>query len=119
MSTAIRLFLGAVLAAVLALFAWPWVKNAMYVAELVAEAPPTALPVPVKGVSPRAVRDTFGAPRPGDRKHQGVDIFAARGTPVLSATRGIVARVGSNSLGGHGRVGTRTGWRPPLLRTSR
>jgi murein DD-endopeptidase MepM/ murein hydrolase activator NlpD len=29
-----------------------------------------------------------------------VDIFAARGTPVLSATEGIVIRVGTNRLGG-------------------
>ena len=48
----------------------------------------------------RAVRDTFGAPRPGDRTHQGVDIFAPRGTPVVSTTRGLVARIGENSLGG-------------------
>ena len=48
----------------------------------------------------RAVRDTFGAPRPGDRKHQGVDVFAPRGTPVVSTTRGIVARIGENRLGG-------------------
>ena len=90
----------AVLAALVAYFAWPWIKNAMYVAELLAEEPPPTLPVPVQGVSMRAVRDTFGAPRPGDRTHQGVDIFAPRGTPVVSTTRGIVARIGENSLGG-------------------
>ena len=32
--------------------------------------------------------------------HKGVDIFADRGTPVLSATEGIVTRVGTNGLGG-------------------
>ena len=90
----------ALLAASVAHFAWPWIKNAVYVAELLAEEPPRALPVPVHGVSMRAVRDTFGAPRPGDRTHQGVDIFAPRGTPVVSSTRGIVARIGENSLGG-------------------
>jgi murein DD-endopeptidase MepM/ murein hydrolase activator NlpD len=56
--------------------------------------------MPVQGVSLRSVRDTFGAPRPGDRKHQGVDIFAPRGTPVISTTRGIVSRLGENRLGG-------------------
>ena len=34
------------------------------------------------------------------RKHEGIDIFAARGTPVHSATEGIVLRVGANRLGG-------------------
>jgi murein DD-endopeptidase MepM/ murein hydrolase activator NlpD len=104
MSTAFRWFVVAVAVAVVAVsvayLAWPWLKNAMYVAELLAAEPPRVLPVPVQGVSLRAVRDTFGAPRPGDRKHQGVDIFAPRGTPVLSTTRGIVARIGENSLGG-------------------
>jgi murein DD-endopeptidase MepM/ murein hydrolase activator NlpD len=104
MSSAFRSFVVvlvvSVLAASVAYFAWPWLKNAIYVAQLLAEEPPRTLPVPVQGVSLRAVRDTFGAPRPGDRTHQGVDIFAPRGTPVLSATRGIVARIGENSLGG-------------------
>ena len=104
MSSAFRSFvivlIIGVLAAPVAYFAWPWVKNAMYVAELLAEEPPRTLPVPVQGVSMRAVRDTYGAPRRGDRTHQGVDIFAQRGTPVLSTTRGIVARIGENSLGG-------------------
>ena len=92
MSTALRWFVVAVAAAVVAVsvayFAWPWLKNAMYVGELLAEAPARTLPVPVQGVSLRAVRDTFGAPRPGDRKHQGVDIFAtARYVRVVDHAR--------------------------------
>lgn len=35
-----------------------------------------------------------------DRTHQGVDIFAARGTPVRSATRGIVVAIRDSGLGG-------------------
>jgi peptidoglycan LD-endopeptidase LytH len=100
MSTAVRVFVVAAMAALLAYLAWPWLKNARYLGELLTEESPRTLPVPVHGVSMRAVRDTFGAPRPGDRKHQGIDIFAPRGTPVLSTTRGIVARIGENSLGG-------------------
>ena len=100
MSTLLRLLAAAVIAAVLGYLAWPWVKNALYVAELVAAEPPSSLPMPVRGVSIRSVHDTFGAPRPGDRKHQGIDIFAPRGTPVVSTTRGIVSRLGTNSLGG-------------------
>lgn len=100
MSNAIRLIVVAAVAAVLAYLAWPWLKNVMYLGELIAEEPPRTLPLPVQGVSMRAVRDTFGAPRPGDRAHRGVDIFAPRGTPVVSTTRGIVARIGENSWGG-------------------
>lgn len=100
MSTALRWLAVVTVAALLAYVAWPWLKNVTYLGELLAEAPPRTLPVPVQGVAMRAVRDTFGAPRPGDRKHEGVDIFAPRGTPVVSTTRGFVARIGENSLGG-------------------
>ncbi|HVG06000.1 MAG TPA: M23 family metallopeptidase [Burkholderiaceae bacterium] len=100
MSAAIRWLVALALVVLVVHFAWPWLKNTMYVAELLAEEPPRALPLPVQGVSMRTVRDTYGAPRPGDRTHRGVDIFAPRGTPVVSSTRGIVARIGENSLGG-------------------
>ncbi|WP_439481243.1 peptidoglycan DD-metalloendopeptidase family protein [Cyclobacterium plantarum] len=43
----------------------------------------------------------FGDPRAGGRRqHEGVDIFAARGTPVLAVREGRVSRVGNNRLGG-------------------
>ena len=61
---------------------------------------PSNLPVPVQDVRARQIADTFGAPRGSDRSHAGVDIFAKRGTPVLSATRGIVVSVREGGLGG-------------------
>ena len=44
----------------------------------------------------------FGAERDGGRRaHRGVDIFAARGTPVLAATDGWVTRVETTRVGGN------------------
>lgn len=84
--------------------AWPWLQpqfeRALYAARLSARPAPVALPVPVEGVAQRALRDTWHGMRSGGRKHEGIDIFAPRGRPVLSATEGIVTRVGTNRLGG-------------------
>ena len=62
---------------------------------------PRVLPMPVDGVRPRQLRDTWNGPRPGGRQHKGIDIFAKRGTPIRSTTPGIVVTVGTNKLGGH------------------
>ncbi|HEX6222263.1 MAG TPA: peptidoglycan DD-metalloendopeptidase family protein [Acidimicrobiia bacterium] len=43
--------------------------------------------------------DSWGFPRPGGRRHQGVDMFAARGTPIYAVQSG-TATPSSNSLGG-------------------
>ena len=70
-------------------------------AQLYAAEPDQQLAMPVAGVSKRQVGDSWHAPRDGgERQHQGQDIFAPRGTPVLSATDGYIMRIGENSLGG-------------------
>src|SRR5688500_17628764 len=52
---------------------------------------PTDLPVPVQGVAAQSVANTWHASRDGGkRKHMGIDIFAKRGTPVISPVEGIV-----------------------------
>jgi len=48
-----------------------------------------------------AVRSFFGDMRDGGKRdHHGIDIFASRGTDVLAAADGIVARVGRSTRGG-------------------
>ena len=101
---AIRIFLSILVVLVVVIlgyvFLGPGIERAMYTVRLAAMDKPTTLPVPVEGIKPRALRDTWGGARSEGRKHEGIDIFARRGTPVLSTTEGIVARVGTNSLGG-------------------
>ena len=90
--------------AALAAFHWAWHQPFMTtpraLAELRAMPAPSSMPVPVEGVAASRIADTYGAPRGRDRRHQGVDIFAARGTPVLSATPGLVLSVRDQGLGG-------------------
>ena len=85
-----------------AYWAWhqPFMAYPRALAELASMPAPDALPVPVEGVRVRAIADTYGAPRGADRTHQGIDIFAPRGTPVLSATRGVVTSIRDQGLGG-------------------
>ena len=71
------------------------------VALLYAKEADRELAVPVAGVRVRQVSDSWHAPRSGGRQHEGQDIFAPRGTPVLSATEGYVVRVGESALGGN------------------
>jgi murein DD-endopeptidase MepM/ murein hydrolase activator NlpD len=47
--------------------------------------------------------DSFGWPRPGGRTHQGIDLIAAYGTPVVAVAPG-TARSASNTLGGNAVV---------------
>lgn len=89
------------LACFTAVAAYPALRHPVFLARLLTSSSASELTIPVAGVLKRQISDTWGAPRSGGRSHKGVDIFAKRGTPVLSATEGIVSRVGTNALGGH------------------
>ena len=57
--------------------------------------------VPVRGVEPSQLRDTYDELRGGDtRTHEALDIPAPRGTPVLSATGGRVLKLFDSKAGG-------------------
>jgi murein DD-endopeptidase MepM/ murein hydrolase activator NlpD len=58
------------------------------------------LMVPVEGISPDKLRDTFYEGRDGARMHLSQDILAPRGTPVLAAADGKILRMSQNALGG-------------------
>lgn len=68
------------------------------------EPPPTTEPpsgskaCPVNGAV--SFTDTWGAPRSGGRTHQGVDMIAARGTPLAAIESGFIRRMGNGGLGG-------------------
>lgn len=53
---------------------------------------------PVAG--PSAFGDTFGAPRPGGRKHEGVDMMSPYGTPLVAVVSGF-ANMRTTNLGGN------------------
>ena len=56
---------------------------------------------PVQGGISADIGSFWGDPRDGgSRQHEGVDIFAERGTPVVAAADGRVSRTGNRGLGG-------------------
>jgi len=60
------------------------------------------LAFPVEGKSMVDIQSFFGDPRDGGRRrHEGVDVFAPRGTNVLAVTDGVIRRVGTRDLGGN------------------
>lgn len=78
---------------------WPGIQSALKYADLLRQPALAAssLQGPLSGVR---YADTWGGARSQGRRHEGVDIFAPRGTPIRSTTPGVVNRVGENRLGG-------------------
>jgi peptidoglycan LD-endopeptidase LytH len=58
------------------------------------------LMVPVEGVQPVSLRDTYHEARSGGRIHMATDILAMRGTPVLAAAPGRIIKLANGGAGG-------------------
>ncbi|MEX0967915.1 MAG: M23 family metallopeptidase [Bacteroidia bacterium] len=60
-----------------------------------------SLGFPVAESDTRSILSFWADPRDGGaRSHEGVDVFAPRGTPVVAVSNGIITRTGTNRLGG-------------------
>ena len=76
-------------------------RRASLPAALPTDSAAAQLVIPVQGVDKAALQDSWGDPREaGGRAHQGVDIMAARGTPVIAATVGRVEKLFQSERGG-------------------
>jgi len=69
------------------------------VARLYTQDPPAKIVMPLQ-VPKNQIANTWHAQRGANRLHEGQDIFAPRGTPTYSATRGYIYNIGQNGLGG-------------------
>jgi len=68
--------------------------------ELAKREPIESHAVPVFGVFPLNVTDTWGDARSNDRTHEGTDIFATRNTILFSPFDGVVRRIDTGENGG-------------------
>ncbi len=69
-------------------------------ADAVATAVHGKLLVPVQGMKVAALADTYDQPRGSQRHHEALDIMAAKGTPVVVAADGKVAKLFASKPGG-------------------
>jgi murein DD-endopeptidase MepM/ murein hydrolase activator NlpD len=56
--------------------------------------------LPVEGILPSQLRDTYNASRSGGRVHDAIDIHAPRGTPVLATADGMIIKLHQGARGG-------------------
>ena len=58
------------------------------------------LEIPVRGVPPRTLRDTFNDARAVGRRHDAIDIMSPRGTEVVAVDDGTIAKLFTSDAGG-------------------
>ena len=63
-------------------------------------SPPANLLVPVRGIQPAELTDTFNQTRGGTRIHEALDIMAPRGREVVAVADGKVAKLFNSKQGG-------------------
>lgn len=73
-------------------------KSGSYTLEIVGGP---SLSFPVKTTGRKRIESLFGVGRDANtRRHEGIDIFGPKHTPVVASADGVVTRVGENNLGG-------------------
>ncbi|MBT2766921.1 M23 family metallopeptidase [Stenotrophomonas sp. ISL-67] len=63
-------------------------------------AGPSGLLLPVQGITPTQLQDTFTDARSQGRVHDAIDILAAEGTPVLAVADGTIEKLFDSERGG-------------------
>jgi len=62
--------------------------------------PRPRLAMPLPGIAPAQLRDTFSETRGGERQHEALDILAPSGTPVLAVADGHIEKLFTSVRGG-------------------